>query len=177
MQRIRRNASYHTDATKQNCWCAACYSKLKEYEVITLDDGAETKKSRLQSAKHDSIPEEAWVECDDCKTRVHQICALYNGRRTKERSTVWCPKCTLVNREDDAKPSEFTNRAQNLPKCKMSDSMEAGLEKSLATAYEAKARELGVGVDEVEKAKGLSIRVLSHIEKHHAVRDLVSGVF
>jgi E1A/CREB-binding protein len=174
MQRMKRNGTYYADATKQNCWCELCYSKLKENEVITLDDDTETWKSNLQVAKHDSLPEETWIECDDCKSRVHKICALYNGRSSNSKSTFWCPKCILKNRDPDEEPTEFNNRAQDLPKCKMSDSMEEGLEKTLATAYDAKAKELGVGVDEVEKAKGLSIRVLSHIEKKHSVRDMVS---
>ena len=80
----------------------------------------------------------------------------------------------LKNRNYEEELSSLKNRAQDLPTCQMSDSMEEGLQETLARAYEAKAEELGVELDDVEKAKGLTIRVMSHIVKKHTVRDLVS---
>lgn len=174
MQRIKRNAKYFTDSARQNCWCELCYSKLKDKDVITLDDDTEIRKSNLQTAKHDSLPEETWIECDDCKSRVHKICALYNGRCSSSRSTFWCPKCILKNTGPGEEPADYKLHAKDLPKCKMSDFMEEGLEKTLVKAYNAKAKELGVPLDEVEKAQALSVRVMSHIEKKHTVRDMVS---
>jgi E1A/CREB-binding protein len=149
---------------------------MKENEVITLDDGSITGKSKLLPAKHDSLPAESWIQCDDCKAHVHQICALYNGRLTKSKTKFWCPKCILKNRAYGEKPALYKNHACDLSTCKMSDSMENGLQQTLSKAYEVRASKLGVPIDEVEKAEGLSIRVLSHIKKKHTVRDLVSLV-
>jgi E1A/CREB-binding protein len=174
MQRIKRNASYYTDPTKQNFWCETCFSRMKESEEITLDDGTITAKSNLLPAKHDSLPDESWIQCDDCKAHVHQICSLYNGRRTKSKTKFRCLKCTLKNREYGEQPTKYTNRACDLPTCKMSDSMEKGLQDTLSQEYRSRSSKLGVSIDEIEKANGLCIRVLSHIEKKHAVRELVS---
>jgi hypothetical protein len=174
MQRIKRNATYYAVGSQQNCWCEKCYLKLRDNEGLMLDDGSETKKARLQRAKHDSLPEETWAQCEGCKCRVHQICALTNDRIRKINSTFLCPKCDLKNRQYPEQTAKYTSHARDLQKCKMSDSMEEGLQKTLAAAYEAKANELGVSIDEVDKAEGLSIRVLSHIEKKHTIRDEVS---
>ena len=56
----------------------------------------------------------------------------------------------------------------------MSDSKEEGLLRALDLAYEKVAAEMGIDVCEVEKVEGLSIRVMSHVQKQHAVRDEVS---
>jgi len=174
MQRIKRNSIYYTYGAMQNCWCRKCYAKLKEGDPILLDDGSEISKSRLIEAKHDSQPEETWIQCSDCKADLHQICALYSDRMRKAGSKPLCPRCVLVNRDPDGGPSEFSWRASDLQKCTMDMSMEAGLKKTLAKAYEDRAAKLGVHVSDIEKAKGLSIRVLSHIEKKQSVRDGVS---
>eukprot|EP00980_Cylindrotheca_fusiformis_P020978 scaffold7987_cov200-Cylindrotheca_fusiformis.AAC.7 len=166
--RIQRNATYFTYGSNQNCWCEECYKKLSDSKAITLDDGGEIMKSRLLKAKHDSLPEEVWIECDECHSRVHQICALYNGRMSKPNSVFWCPRCVV---KKEGKPREIPNRAVDLPRCSMSDCMEAGLRKTLASAYKKKAADNGISIDDIEKAEGLCIRVMSHIEKKHAVRE------
>jgi hypothetical protein len=171
--RIQRNATYYSYGSNQNCWCEQCYRKLSDSKVITLDDGGEILKSRLLPSRHDSLPEEVWIECDECHSRVHQICALYNGRMSKPNSVFWCPTCV---RKNEGKPREIPNRAVHLPKCSMSDFMEAGLQKTLATAYKKKAVETGCSIDDLQKAEGLCIRVISHIEKKHVVREEVSLV-
>ena len=147
---------------------------MKDNEVITLDDGSITGKSKLVPEKHDSLPEEAWIQCDDCKGHVHQVCALYNSRKNRSKSTFWCPRCVLKNRESEKEIPEHNNRARDLPTCKMSDSMEQGLLKTLEEAYKSRASKLKIDSSKVEKADGLCIRVLSHIVKKHTVRDLVS---
>jgi len=136
-----------------------------------LDDGSEIKKQRLLSAKHDSLPTEAFIECYDCKANVHQICALYNGRKSDSNQVFRCPKCILVRRSPDEEPDKICEAAKELPRCKMSDFIEGGLSDALEKAYEKTASELGISIDEVEKARGLSVRVMSHVKKKHAVRD------
>ncbi len=175
MQRIRRKATYYTDRTKQNHWCSACFSSLDESVPIMLDDGTEVLKASLQSFKNDALPEEAWVQCDECSGWVHQICALFNGRKNKNAAAYRCPKCHIK-----AAPGGVTNEqkklktAKDLPQCKMSLEIESGLRRALGRAYEDRAKELGVDVSDVEKVEGLSVRVLSNMEKNHVVRDEVS---
>lgn len=174
MQKIKRNAIYYTKGSHQNIWCVRCYSKLKENESIMLDDGTETRKSRLHEAKNDSNPEETWVRCDGCKANVHQVCALTSDRIRNPEEKFFCPKCDLKNREGfDLEPVPYNRRAKDLQRCEMSNELEAGVIKCLEAAYESKAKELNIPFEEVEKAEGLSIRVLSHITKKHGVRDEV----
>jgi E1A/CREB-binding protein len=175
MSRIKRNAIYYTDPKNQNFWCKGCYSQLASKDLIMLDDGSEITKLKLLSAKNDSLPEESFLECHDCKGRVHQVCALVNGRKATSSEIFRCPKCILVHRSVENEPPKPTKEsAKYLPRCKMSDSMEEGLLKALDLAYEKVAAEMGIEVSEVEKAEGLSIRVMSHVQKQHAVRDEVS---
>jgi len=176
MQRIRRNATYYTDHTKLNHWCASCFADLDGKELILLEDGSEVQKSALQKFKNDGLPEEAWVQCDECNGWVHQICALFNGRRNKNAAAYRCPKCHIKKgRQGELSKTEtHVKVAKDLPHCKMSTAIEKGLHKALASAYEDRAMELGVDVSEVEKAEGLFVRVVSNMEKKHVVRDEVS---
>lgn len=175
MSRIKREAKYYTDTKEQNFWCVSCFSELKASELIMLDDGSEIKKSRLCASKHDSLPEEAFLECRDCGARVHEICALFNSRKVKRFGKFHCPKCILLHRT--LEPELRCEAAIALPTCKMSDFMEEGLSKTLERAYTNTAQKLGLDISEVEKAEGLCIRVLSHVAKEHAVRDEVSKPF
>jgi E1A/CREB-binding protein len=178
MSRIKRNAIYYTDAKNQNFWCKPCHSQLKSQESIMLDDGSEIKKSKLLQARNDSLPEESFIECNDCKGKVHHVCALYNGRKARAREIFRCPKCILVHRPADQEPPKPSKEsAKELPRCKMSDSMEEGLAGALESAYEKVAVEMGVDVAEVDKAQGLSIRIISNVLKKHAVRDEVGILF
>lgn len=172
MSRIKRDATYHTDSKRQNFWCENCFNELKPNQMIMLDDGSEIEKSRLNRAKHDSVPREPFIECHSCKARVHEICALFNSRKARRSDAFRCPKCILVHR--NVEPSQTHGKAFELPMCKMSDFMEEGLRKTLGRAYEKTAKELGFDVSKVKKAEGLIIRILSHVKRKHAVREQVS---
>ena len=183
MQRIRRNAFYYTDPSKQNHWCTPCYGLLKDFEPVALDDGSEVSKSSLQKYKNDALPEEAWVQCDDCHEWVHQICALFNGRRNKTAAAYTCPSCYVKKKNEagdgkeekkDEEEKQVVKSAKDLPQCSMSEALEKGLEKALAKKYEEKAAELEVSLDEIDKVDGISIRVVSNMERQHLVRDEVS---
>lgn len=163
---------YYTNGSHQNIWCGKCYSKLKDNDTIILDDGSETRKSRLYEAKNDSNPEETWVRCDGCEANVHQICALTSDRIRDPSRKFLCPKCDLKSRSGmEPKLAKYYLRAEDLQRCEMSDSMEKGLALILQHAYELKAKQLQIPIDDVEKAEGLFIRVLSHITKKQPVRD------
>ena len=176
MQKIRRNTHYYTDRTKSNHWCTNCFLLLKDDDPIVLDDGSEIRKKDLQKLKNDATPEEAWVQCDKCDSWVHQICALFNGRKNKSKAPYLCPKCHLgkVVKGEAKKPDEPMKAAKDLAHSTMSKAIENGLRRSLQKAYARKAVERGVGIDQVEKAEGLSVRVISNMEKKHVVREEVS---
>lgn len=174
MQKIRRNAYYFT-AGASNQWCVNCFGLLTDDEPLMLDDGTEVHKKDLRKVKNDANPEEAWVQCDTCDSWVHQICALFNGRKNKSAASYLCPKChlgRLISGETKV-PEERMKGAKDLPHTKMSFAIEKGLENHLRKAYEQRAGDLGVALEEVEKAHGLTVRVISNIEKNHMVRDEV----
>lgn len=178
MQKIRRSATYYTDRFKQNQWCERCFNHLKEGTPVQLDDGRETKKSLLRKLKNDSTPEEAWVQCDQCHDWNHQICALFNGSQNSKSAAYTCPKCYLkdhVNNAAKGAGTLLTNTAVKgaieLPHCNLSRSIEDGLLRTLSKAYEKVAEARGSTVAQVEKAEGLSVRVVSSLEKKHKVRE------
>ena len=173
MQRIKRLTTYYTDRSKQNHWCDSCFDLLKDNEPILLDDGSETYNKDLQAFKNDAMPQEGWVNCDDCDSWVHQICSLFNGRANKSNARYTCPKCHVRKGKAPTKRGTGAKRAVDLLECNMSDYIEKGLEKALEAAYEKRAAELGISLKEVEKVKPLTIRVLSHSEKKHMVGDQV----
>jgi len=177
MQRIKRQATYFTDRTKQNHWCEDCYNQLKPDEPIVLDDGNDVTKKDLQEFKNDAVPEEGWVNCDECKSWVHQICALFNGRTNKSTASYTCPNCYLSKMDTVDQAAVKPKGPKDLPESKLSRELEKGLADALQVAYISRARELDVGVEEVEKAEGLTIRVLSNVEKKHVVGDAVSHAF
>jgi hypothetical protein len=174
MRRITRNAQYVTDRTKHNHWCIECYHELNPTEPIMLDDGTDCKKSELQEFKNDALPEEGWVSCDECQSWVHQVCALFNGRTNKSTATYSCPNCYLKNVDGGNLSEPPHNKilgAIDLPQNSLSKAIENGLVKALKIAYADRAKELNLSIDEVEKAEGLAVRILSNVEKKQFVGD------
>jgi E1A/CREB-binding protein len=180
MQKIRRNSHYYTAGpkSKANHWCLNCYSLMDDKQTILLDDGIEIHKKDLIKRKNDSTPEEAWVQCDKCDSWVHQICALFNGRKNNSVSSYTCPKCYMkkLDAGEILQPKVGMKTAEDLPHCKMSLALESGLQRHLTLEYEKQALKLGVSYNQVEKVDGLTVRVISNIQKAHSVRDEVSFI-
>lgn len=172
MQQIKRHATCYTDRAKQNYWCDNCFKILNDDKPTMLDDGTEARKNDLQKCENDARPEEGWVKCDHCKSWVHQICSLFNGRVHKiARYT--CPNCYLSDCDIDRAFSKQIKVAADLPHCKMSEAIESGLLATLEKAYKDRAEEVGLSIDTVEKAESLSIRVVSNTDKTHVVGEEV----
>lgn len=150
---------------------------MKPEEPVVLDDGTKIRKTELQDYKNDALAEEKWVSCDECKSWVHQICALFNDRMNRSNARYRCPNCVVRKKAIDPtipKRPDSLKSAAELPRCKMTDSIEAGLEQSLKQAYQSRSTALGVSFDSVEKVQGvLSVRVLSDVEKKHVVGEKV----
>ena len=173
MQQIKRHATYFTDRAKQNNWCEGCFNHLKEDQPIMLDDGTEARKSDLQECKNDALPEEGWVNCDHCNSWVHQVCSLFNGRVNKTGARYTCPNCYLSKGSVGRAFSKQIKVAADLPHSKMSEAIESGLVAALEKAYTERSNELGLSIEDVEKAESLSIRVVSNTEKKHLVGEEV----
>ena len=66
--------------------------------------------------------------------------------------------------------------ASDLPQSVLSQAIESGLISALQVAYQSRAKELAIGIEEVEKAEGLSVRVLSNVKKQHFVGSEVRAL-
>merc|ERR1712238_388735 len=170
-QRICRNGAYYTDKNKVNNWCESCYELLKDDEGIMFDDGCKIQKNDLQAFKNDASPNEGWVQCDDCLSWVHQICALFNSRKNKTAASYSCAKCLLKKRNKVSRELLPSKCAEDLPHCDMSKEIEVGVLKTLEKAYEESARKDKCNILDVKKATGLSIRLVSNTDKMHTVRE------
>ena len=173
MQKIRKNANYWTDAQRQNHYCQTCHNGLKEGSRIDLPDGTQCTKRSLQKLRNDAIPEEGWVECDKCERWIHQVCALFNGRKNKNAVAYNCPSCHIEDRKQkkQLQPSAEVKQAADLAKCTLSRFLENGVQKHLEREYESMAAEQKVDVDKIEKVLPYTIRVVSNTEKKQMVRD------
>lgn len=151
---------------------------MKENEKHILDNGKEVYKKDLQELKNDALAEEAWVQCDSCHNWVHQICALFNGRRNKTSASYTCPKCHINRAKASGKAQEKTissfKNAEDLPHCIMSETIEKGILETLEKEYSMRAQARKCSLDKIEKVNNLNVRVVSNMEKIHFVRDKVS---
>ncbi|GMI08523.1 hypothetical protein TrLO_g15972 [Triparma laevis f. longispina] len=179
MQRIRKNAAYYTDVKREYHWCQNCYTQIPEQEKIPLSDGVNIRKKQLQKLKNDAINEEGWVCCDKCDGWVHQVCALFNGRKNKNSVSYICPKCHLDDRKakGSMKPTMEVKKAVDLPKSKLSEALEDGVKNQLDQIYNNMAKNDEVDVDFIPKALPFHIRVVSNIEKKHQVRKEMAERF
>eukprot|EP00602_Paraphysomonas_sp_CaronLab_P005647 CAMPEP_0185028304 /NCGR_PEP_ID=MMETSP1103-20130426/13948_1 /TAXON_ID=36769 /ORGANISM="Paraphysomonas bandaiensis, Strain Caron Lab Isolate" /LENGTH=1753 /DNA_ID=CAMNT_0027562681 /DNA_START=94 /DNA_END=5355 /DNA_ORIENTATION=- len=175
-QRIRRNSFYYVGKGSYH-WCPSCYNDLKD-PIKLVNNGVLYKKD-LQKKKHTEESEESWVQCDVCRRWVHQICALFNGRRNlSEEMLFMCPTCILDMRKKDPAKAEAMmvsplkkTQAADLPRCMLSEYIENSVNKCLERAYQEQAQKLSVPYSEVEKAPPITVRQVSSIDQAHRTRE------
>lgn len=174
MQRIKRGATCHVDRTKSSYWCHSCYEGLLPEDKLVLDDGSEINKTDLTEYTNYSLPEEAWVKCNECLCWVHQVCALFNDRTNITNAKYTCPNCVLKRGDVVGYPvagQKFIKGAEDLERCKLSDAIQEGMIRALEKGYADRAKELCIDLDAVERADGLTVRILSSVEKNHHVGE------
>jgi E1A/CREB-binding protein len=178
---IRRNAYFYHGGNNQYHWCSPCYSELKENTPIRLLD-LTLHKSELTKEKHSIYDPEPWVECDSCKLWVHQICALFNGRRnfSVDETIFFCPTCVIEKRRKagEAPITSSVNvkmQASDLPQSTLGQFLERKIAQRLQRAYEDNAEKLSIPIEQVEKCNNLTLRVVSSYDKDQNVRDGVQA--
>ncbi|MBA0853684.1 hypothetical protein Goshw_020887 [Gossypium schwendimanii] len=168
--RIRRSAKYYSipevDGIRY-CLCSTCY-KLSRSESITTS-GILVSKAKLIKKINDEEAEEWWVQCDKCKSWQHQICALFNEKKNKEKKDCFlCPKCCLEEIENgEHKPPlvKTVFGAKDLPPTMLSDHLEQRLFRCLQKNREEKAKATGMSIDEVPEVEGLVVREVLSTQK------------
>ncbi|KAH1108585.1 hypothetical protein J1N35_012353 [Gossypium stocksii] len=168
--RIRRSAKYYSipevDGIRY-CLCSSCY-KLSRSESITTS-GILVSKAKLIKKINDEEAEEWWVHCDKCKSWQHQICALFNEKKNKEKKDCFlCPKCCLEEIENgEHKPPlvKTVFGAKDLPPTLLSDHLEQRLFRCLQQNREEKAKAAGMSIDEVPEVEGLVVREVLSAQK------------
>ena len=152
--------------------CSPCYNDIKG-DTLELE-GMRVPKTSMLKRKNDEEAqqlEEPWVECDRCQSWHHQICVLFNGRKNDGEQTVFhCPLC--IKRDMQAglrlqitQRSQAQLPAEALPRTKLSDFLEQRLRIGLVREREERAKRLGKRPEEVMTAEGLSVRLVSNVEK------------
>lgn len=177
--RIKRGQVYHHaptlgGETRRDAWCNPCFNGIQGFVDV---EGQRFPKQALIKKKNDDDLEEPWVQCDYCEDWYHQICVLFNGRRNEGGEAPFtCPNCILSQLEKDERqvtkerPSS-QQPANSLPKTKMSNFLEERLATVLANEREARSKQLGVPIDNVPTAEGLTIRVVSQTMKQMDTRS------
>ena len=153
---------------RRDAWCNPCYNAIQGYVNV---EGQQFPKQQLVKKKNDDDLEEPWVQCDYCEDWYHQICVLFNGRKNEGGSAPFtCPNCILSqldkgDRKVTLERPSSQQPANELPKTKMSTFLEEHLQETLAAEREERAKQLGVPVENVPTAEGLTIRVVSQTMK------------
>jgi E1A/CREB-binding protein len=176
-QRIRRNAFFYSAANNTYHWCSNCFQDLKDSQPIRLPDLTITKAELRESKKkHQEEAQESWVQCDSCTRWVHTICGLFNSRRNfGDDVSYMCANCLVDKRKTGGDhiigAVSCKTKASDLPRCNMSDFLEARLLERLETAYTETAAKLGIPRANVEKCPPLVLRQVSCIDKMQLVRE------
>ena len=180
--RIKRNQSYY--ASPPGCdiratWCHTCYASSAEKLML---ESFTIEKQDLEKKKNDSVSEEPWVQCDNCEGWVHQICGLFNKGRNDDSRGFLCPECLLSGirtgkrKIPETRPQAMLT-AKDLPKCRLSDVLEERIQKAFQKEKEARSKELGIDISQVEDYPEVTVRVVNNVEKKVEVTPLFAKEF
>ncbi|RMZ57131.1 hypothetical protein APUTEX25_002363 [Auxenochlorella protothecoides] len=182
-QRIKRNQTYYYtpgSVEVKGFWCHPCFAEVKT-EVIQMD-GWSVRRADLEKRRNDEEVEEGWVQCDLCERWVHQVCGLFNKGRNEDQRDYHCPQCLLhgLQRGERTVPTERPQAmltAADLPRCELSDYIEARLARTIAEERAARATALGVHPSTVPTAHGITVRVVNNVTKKNEVRQRFLDAF
>jgi E1A/CREB-binding protein len=173
MQRIRRNSYYYEAPNRKYHWCHVCYADLRESQPMDMGDCSFTK-GELTKKKNDEQHEEPWVGCDECPRWVHQICALFNGRKNHGETTVYhCPFCVQQTRVKLGLTEGSTRNkgAKEIAHTRASAFIERRVRESVEKEQKRLRDEEGMSPEDIPATGGLFVRQLSNRkDKNHSVR-------
>jgi E1A/CREB-binding protein len=126
--RIKRGMPYYTNRSNRYHLCVQCYNTMRRDKTVVTFDNQPITAAELQRKKNDSDSDEGWVECNHCKRWQHQICTLYNQKRSDAIDAPhYCPHCILGHMEARKNPAPIARPvrgAKDLPRSRLSDVIE-----------------------------------------------------
>ncbi|XP_072984159.1 probable histone acetyltransferase HAC-like 3 isoform X1 [Typha latifolia] len=167
------------DGSDSVSFCGNCYNSSGETMKFALGGVRKVNLEKRWNYGETDAESEWWVQCDKCKAWQHQICALFNGMRKEAQADYTCPNCFLKEIESRERvPLESSKilGANELPRTMLSDHIEQWLFSHLMQDREKRASTLGKNIDEVVAAEGLTVRVVSSIERIFKVKPLLHNV-
>ncbi|KAF8011311.1 hypothetical protein BT93_J1810 [Corymbia citriodora subsp. variegata] len=162
---IKRNGVYYCTLNEidvQCTFCASCHNCCRGGTIKC--GGISVSKAKLHKRKNNEEIEESWVQCDKCGSWQHQICALFNDKRNLGGKAEYvCPICSLKEMGNAKLVSPLKVgilRAGDLPRTKLSDSLEQRIQRRLKEEREQRAKVSKKGFYEVPGAEDLVVRVV-----------------
>ena len=179
--KINRNQTYHSYI---NCGiratlCHSCFTKSGD--TIQLQSSL-LRKDDMKKKQNDAMPGETWVQCDSCQEWVHQICGLFNEGRNDGKRVFSCPQCLLTGLRNgkrtlpESRPQAMLT-AKDLPRCRLSDVLEERLNDAIKKERNARANAMNVDPSTLETVSGLTVRIVSNVEKTHEVKPKFAETF
>nr|XP_010940016.1 histone acetyltransferase HAC1 [Elaeis guineensis]XP_019710712.1 histone acetyltransferase HAC1 [Elaeis guineensis] len=162
-------------------FCSKCYNSSGENVKVGGEDLPKFKLERKWNYAETDAETEWWVQCDKCQAWQHQICALFNGKRKEALQAEYtCPNCSLQEIESGKReplPPSVVPGAKDLPTTILSNHIEQWLFRHLKEERQERANNLGKNFDEVPGAEGLTVRVVSSVDKRLEVKRHFREVF
>nr|XP_019702086.1 histone acetyltransferase HAC1 isoform X2 [Elaeis guineensis] len=176
-----RNANMTIGSDARISLCGKCYNGSRENVKMDGQDIPKVKLERKWNYAETDAETEWWVQCDKCQAWQHQICALFNGKRKEALQAEYtCPNCSLreiESGERDPLPPSMVPGAKDLRTTMMSDYIEQWLFRRLKEERQERADNLGKKFYEVPGAEGLTVRVVSSVDKTLEVKQYFHEVF
>lgn len=181
---IKRNQFYYAAPRGSDVryarasWCTACVNSSGGIRLESLH----LQKKNMKKERNDPISGEAWVQCDECKRWVHQICGLFNKGRSVRSRGFLCPRCLLTGLETEKRRvpenrSQSMLRARDLPRCRLSDVIEERLDAAIKNERDGRANAMNVDPSTLETVSGLTVRIVSNAEKQNEVKPMFAKEF
>jgi hypothetical protein len=97
-QRIKKNSVFFVSADASDIYCPRCYGNLPS--VIYDTPERRLCKRDMLKRKVDEEVWEPWINCDECGSWMHKVCALVNDRVGEAAMRALEYRCPLCRLED-----------------------------------------------------------------------------
>eukprot|EP00890_Picochlorum_soloecismus_P005455 jgi/Picsp_1/5910/NSC_03267-R1_histone acetyltransferase len=180
--KIKRNQIYYSAPRRRGISATWCHSCISSESTIHYSESLNFRKQEMERKKNNAISEEAWAQCDNCDSWVHQICGLFNKGRNVDSRGFLCPACLLTGLKmgkraiPETRPQAMLT-ARDLPRCRLSDVLEERLNAAINKERAARAHARNGDPSTLETVSGLTVRVVNNVEKKNEVKPRFANAF